>query len=100
MDQRAQARQQLAEREAHHFITAVTELTTALPHPHGPAIRITLTATETGEDLGTVDIDLTNLWSVSRSASARANTPIATGRPAPTPAVTGRPKLHVVGGGQ
>jgi hypothetical protein len=99
MDQHAEARRMLAEREARHFITAVTELTTAHPHPHGPAVRITLTVIDGGEDFGTVDIDMTNLWALAQTAAARTNTAPAASHTSPTPAV-GRPALRLLGGGE
>lgn len=97
MDQHADVRQQLAQREARHFTRAVTELIAAHPHPHGPTVRILLTDTTTGQALGQVDIDVTNLWSLAWYASYRATTPTAT---TPTITPTGRPALRVLGGGR
>ncbi|MFD8899944.1 hypothetical protein [Streptomyces ardesiacus] len=99
MDQHAEARRMLAEREARHFITAVTELTTAHPHPHGPAVRIALTVIDGGEDFGTVDIDVTNLWALAQSATARTNTAPVVSLTTPKPA-SSRPVLRLLGGGE
>lgn len=89
----------LAEREARHFTTAVTQLTATHPHPQGPTVRITLTAIHDGEQLDQVDIDVTNLWALAQSATARTNTAPVVSLTTPKPA-GGRPALRLLGGGE
>lgn len=89
MDQTRMAQQMLAERTGAGFLAAVADMAAAHPHPNGPTIRVTVTAIDGGMELGTVDVDVTNLWELEQQARTRATTP---------PAATGRPALRVVGG--
>lgn len=101
MDQRADARQQLTRRAVNQFIGSVTGLTVALPHPDGNTIRLTISNTETGQPLGHVDVDMTNLADLARHADRRvqAGTAIPATSPLPAPAArTNRPTLRLVGG--
>jgi hypothetical protein len=106
MDQRAEARRMLVRRAANQFIGSVTGLTAALPHPDGASIRATLTDITTGQTLGHVDTDVTNLGDLARHADRRthvtdvvSNT-VSAPAVVPAPAVSARPNLRVVGGGQ
>ena len=92
------ARAMLARRAGLMFLRGLTDLTRKLPHPNGPALRITVTVIGTGEELGSVDVDSTNASDLGflasrRNASVRAKT-------TPAPVYAGRPNLHVVGGGR
>ena len=78
------------------FLRGLTDLTRNLPHPNGPALRITVTVIDSGEELGSVDVDSTNASDLGflasrRNASVRAKT-------TPAPVFAGRPNLRVVGG--
>ena len=91
MDQTRMAQQMLAERTGTGFLNAVADMAAAHPHPVGPTVRLTATAIDGGRVLGTVDVDVTNLWELEQQARARAATPARPGNP-------GRPALRVVGG--
>ena len=88
MDQSRMALQMVAERTGAGFLAAVADMAAVHPHPAGPTVRITVTVIDGGEHLGTVDVDVTNLWELQQQARARAA----------TPARTDRPRLRVVGG--
>lgn len=94
MDQEAFARQMLAKSSTRAFLTGVARMTAAMPHPHGTAVRITVTTLDGGETLGHVDVDVTNLWDLGNLASRRATAPT----PTPNPMPADRPRLRLVGG--
>lgn len=98
MDQKQTARNMLARRAGLMFLRGLTDLTRNLPHPNGPALRITVTVITTGEELGSADIDTTNASDLGHAASHRNTKPRTT--PAPAPAPTGKPRLRLVGGAQ
>ncbi|WP_060888634.1 hypothetical protein [Streptomyces scabiei] len=85
---------QIDERTAAAFITAVTAMVGANPHPSGATIRLTVTSIDGGRDLGVVDIDVTNLWDLAQRARDRAANPVL----AANPATAARPALRLVGG--
>ncbi|HEX5567111.1 MAG TPA: hypothetical protein VFY14_09350 [Streptomyces sp.] len=86
----------LARRAGLMFLRGLTDMTRQLPSPTGVALRITVTVIDSGEDLGSVDVDSTNLDDLGRLASRRAAT--FHRKPAPDPAPTGKPALRLVGG--
>lgn len=96
------ARRMLARRAGLMFLRGLTDMTRQLPSPAGTALRVTVTVIDSGEDLGSVDVDSTNLDDLGRLASRRAATFLR--KPAlaavPSPAPSGRPVLRVVGGGR
>lgn len=92
--------QALARRAGLMFLRGLTDLTRALPHPNGPALRITVTVIDTGEHLGSVDVDTTNASDLGFLASRRDASVRTKTTPAPAPVYVGRPNLHVVGGGR
>lgn len=98
MDQQRIAREMLARRAGLQFLRGLTDLTRKLPHPNGPALRITVTVIDSGEELGSVDVDPTNASDVGFLASRRDDSLRAKTAPAPAPA--GKPALRLVGGGQ
>ncbi|MDX2997978.1 hypothetical protein [Streptomyces scabiei] len=81
---------QIDERTAAAFITAVTAMADANPHPVGATIRLAVASIDGGRDLGVVEIDVTNLWDLAQRAQARAANPV--------PAPAARPALRLVGG--
>ncbi|MDX2658262.1 hypothetical protein PV382_18115 [Streptomyces scabiei] len=87
---------QIDERTAAAFITAVTAMADANPHPVGATIRLAVTSIDGGRDLGVVDVDVTNLWDLAQRAQARAANPVPDVNPVPAPAA--RPALRLVGG--
>jgi hypothetical protein len=91
------ARDMLARRAGLQLLRGLTDLTRNLPHPHGTTLRVTVTVIDSGEDLGSVDVDATNASDLGFLASRR-DTSIRTAAPAPAP--TGRPSLRLVGGGR
>ncbi|MDX2986522.1 hypothetical protein [Streptomyces caniscabiei] len=88
MEQQRLAQTMLAESTAGGFLALVGQMTASHPHPDGPKIRLTATLIDGGMDLGSVDVDVTNLWDLGERARARAV----------SPAPAGRPVLRVVGG--
>ncbi|MFD8839825.1 hypothetical protein [Streptomyces griseofuscus] len=88
------AREMLARRAGLQFLRGLTDITRNLPHPHGTSIRITATVIDSGEDLGSVDVDSTNAsdlgWLASRRTPSTRTTPI--------PAADSKPNLHIVRG--
>lgn len=88
--------QVIARRTGLVFLRGLTDLTRRLPSPAGPALRVTVTVLGSGEELGSVDVDATNLDDLGHFASRRA----ATFRPksTPVPAPAGKPALYLVGG--
>ncbi|MFF7795565.1 hypothetical protein [Streptomyces sp. NPDC007991] len=95
MDQQALAQQMLSGANAARFVSAVTDMTAALPHPDGPTIRITMTRIADGKHLQDVDIDVTNLWDLAQHAHHKADRARDT---APAPAPTSKSHLRLVGG--
>lgn len=83
---------QLDARAATEFLSAVAALVEAHPHPLGASLRLTVTAVGGGEQLGQVDVDVTNLWDLGGLADRRA---AQTFEPASRP-----PRLQLVRGGQ
>lgn len=96
MDQTCQAREMLARRAGLQFLRGLNDLARKLPHPHGTALRITATVIDSGEDLGSVDIDCTNASDIGFLASRRDTT--AHTKTALAPAATGKPSLRIVRG--
>lgn len=90
------ARELLGRRAGLQFLRGMNDLARNLPHPDGKTLRISVTVIDSGEDLGTVDIDATNASDLGFLASRR-NTTLRPA-PAPTPPPTGKPNLRVVGG--
>ncbi|MEZ7005696.1 hypothetical protein [Streptomyces sp. AD55] len=84
----------IARRTGLLFLRGLTDLTRRLPSPAGPALRVTVTVIGTGEELGSVDIDSTNLGDLGSFATRRA----ATFQPNSNPTPVGKPALHLVGG--
>ncbi|MFE1451979.1 hypothetical protein [Streptomyces olivaceoviridis] len=85
----------IARRAGLFFLRGLNDLARNLPHPDGPAIRITAVVIGTGEDLGSVDLDTTNAQDLGFLASRR------TPRPRTAPALvtpTGKRGLYLVGG--
>lgn len=82
---------QLDARAAAEFLSAVAGLVEAHPHPLGASLRLTVTAVDSGEQLGQVDVDVTNLWDLGRFADRRA---AASFEPAPQ-----APRLQLLRGG-
>jgi hypothetical protein len=64
------------------FAAGVGRLVAAHPHPHGARLRVTVTVADSGEQLGQVDVDVTNLWDLGRFADRRA---VQTFEPVPQP---------------
>lgn len=91
MDQERIAHQMLAHRAGLDFINGLKQLTQKLPSPAGTSLRITVTVIDGGKELGSVDMDTTNLDDLGRLAARRA----ATFQPQPST----RPVLRVIGGG-
>lgn len=73
------------------FVAGVGRLVAAHPHPHGTRLRVTVTVVDSGEQLGQVDVDVTNLWDLGRFADRRA---AASFEPAPQV-----PRLQLLRGG-
>jgi hypothetical protein len=96
MNQQDSAREMLARRAGLQFLRGLNDLTRKLPHPNGVTLRVTVTVIDSGEDLGSVDVDATNASDLGFLASRR-NTSVRT-RTAPAPAPTGKPALRLVGG--
>lgn len=92
IDQQRLAQAMLAESTAASFLALVGEMTAAHPHPDGPTIRLTATIIDGGTALGSVNVDVTNLWDLGERARTRAANPI------PASAPVSRPVLRVVGG--
>lgn len=88
MEQQRIAQTMLAERTGAGFLAAVAEMAAANPHPDGLTVRLTVTVIDGGTELGSVDVDVTNLWELGERARTRAA----------NPAPTGRPALRLVGG--
>ena len=92
------AREMLARRAGLQFLRGLNDLTRRLPHPNGVALRVTVTVIDSGEDLGSVDVDATNASDLGFLASRRDHTVRTTAAPASAPA--GKPALRLVGGGR
>ena len=95
MDQQQIAREMLARRAGLFFLRGLNDLARNLPHPDGPALQISAVVIGSGEDLGSVDLDVTNAQDLGFLASRR------TPRPRTAPALvtpTGTRRLYVVGG--
>lgn len=88
----------IARRAGLMFLRGLTDLTRKLPHPNGPALRVTVTVIDSGEELGAVDVDATNASDLGFLASRRDVS--ARTKPAPAPAPAGKPTLRLVGGGR
>lgn len=96
MDATRDIHQQMAARAGLQFLRGLNDLTRNLPHPNGVTLRVTVTVIDSGEDLGSVDVDSTNASDLGFLASRRDSA--AHAKPAPAPVYAGRPNLHVVGG--
>jgi hypothetical protein len=90
-------REMLARRAGLQFLRGLTDLTRKLPHPDGPTIRVFAVLIDSGEDLGSVDVDATNASDLGFLASRRDHT-VRTAAPVPAPA--SKPALRLVGGGR
>jgi hypothetical protein len=100
MDQTREAREMLARRAGLQFLRGLNDIAGNLPHPHGKTLRVTVTVVDSGEDLGSVDVDSTNASDLGflasrRDANVRAKVSSA---PARATAVNGKPSLRIVGG--
>ncbi|MFF0009612.1 hypothetical protein ACFYQT_40160 [Streptomyces tibetensis] len=96
MDQQQMAREMLARRAGLQFLRGLNDLARKFPHSDGHALRVTVTVIETGEDMGSVDVDITNASDLGFLASRRDTT--LRPKPAPAPAPAGRRHLRSVGG--
>ncbi|MCX4911828.1 hypothetical protein [Streptomyces sp. NBC_00878] len=94
MDQQRIAREMLARRAGRNLLGGLTDMATEVPSAAGVALRVTVTVIDSGEELGTVDVDITNVDDLGAIASRRA----AHLRAKPAPA--GKANLHLVGGAQ
>ncbi|MGW5582852.1 hypothetical protein [Streptomyces sp. NPDC003857] len=74
--------QMLANRAGVGFLRDLASLVEAHPHPNGPALRVSVTVIASGEQLGEVDVDTTNLWDIGNLAARRAASPIEAETPA------------------
>ncbi|QLJ06830.1 hypothetical protein HZZ00_38025 (plasmid) [Streptomyces sp. NEAU-sy36] len=92
------AREMLARRAGLQLLRGLTDITRNHPHPHGTTLRVTVTVIDSGEDLGSVDVDSTNASDIGWLASRRNSTVRTAAAPAPAPAANGRPSLHIVRG--
>ncbi|MET8571878.1 hypothetical protein [Streptomyces sp. NPDC004783] len=95
-DRQNAIRQMIAARSGRNFLAGIHAMTTKLPSQAGLALRITVTVIDTGEDVGTVDVDSVNADDLGNLAARRA----ATFHAKPTPAPNGKPALRLVGGGR
>src|SRR5687768_14964449 len=82
-------RDMLARRAGLQFLRGLTDLTRKLPHPHGTTLRVTVTVIDSGEDLGSVDVDTTNASDLGFLASRRTTSTRTAA--APAPASAGKP---------
>lgn len=92
MDQKRIACDMLARRAGRNLLHGLTDMVTEVPSAAGVALRVTVTVIDGGEQLGTVDVDITNADDLGAIASRRAAQLRA--KPAPV----GKTKLHLVGG--
>lgn len=97
MDQTQMAREMLARRAGLQFLRGINDLARKLPHPDGKTIRITAVLIDSGEDLGTVDVDATNASDLGFLASRRDVTVRTKAAVAPVVPI-GKPNLRLVGG--
>ncbi|MEU8472715.1 hypothetical protein AB0F30_33360 [Streptomyces sp. NPDC029006] len=79
----ALGRRMVAHRAGREFLAVAAELAEAHPHPHGRSLRVTVTDADSGEDIGSVDIDSVNLWALWQHARRPEASPAAE---APAPA--------------
>lgn len=86
----------LMEQAARLFIKATEELTVSLPHPDGNTVRLHLECIGSGESLGHVDIDITNLWALAQYGARRGGTAETIRHASPEP--TGKPNLRLLTG--
>jgi hypothetical protein len=94
MDQMQMAREMLARRAGLQLLRGLNDLARKLPHPDGRTLTVTVTVKDSGEELGSVDVDSTNADDLGFLASRRNTSP----RPTTTPIPAGKPALYVVGG--
>lgn len=98
MEQQTSVRQRFAQANADQFAAAVTDLSTTLPNPNQPTIRLTLTNVEDGQHLKDVDLDAVNLWRLASAAHHRAERAREAAALAPSSVPAGKPGLRLVGG--
>jgi hypothetical protein len=94
MDQTQITRQIMARRAGRVLLCGLHDMATQLPSPHGKTLRVTVEIIESGEQIGTVDVDATNADDLGALGARRA---IQLGS---KPAPTHKPQLRLVGGGQ
>lgn len=95
MDQERIAREMLARRAGRNLLAGLTDMATQVPSTDGVALRVTVTVIDSGEELGAVDVDITNADDLGAIASRRA----AQLRAKPA-APAAKANLHLVGGTQ
>ncbi|MEU1134128.1 hypothetical protein ABZ383_30445 [Streptomyces sp. NPDC005900] len=104
MDQVQMAREMLARRSGLQLLRGLNDLARKLPHPDGKTLRVTVEVIDSGEQLGSVDMDTTNASDLGSLASrrdttvrsAKAATPAA---PAPLIPIRNKTNLRLVGEG-
>jgi hypothetical protein len=96
MDQTQIAREMLARRAGLQFLRGLNDMARKLPHPDGRTLTVTVTVKDSGEQLGSVDVDTTNADDLGFLASRRDTSLRAKAAPAPVPAI--KPNLRLVGG--
>lgn len=94
MDQKQIAREMLARRAGRVLLCGINDMATELPSTDGKTLRITVEVIDSGEKVGTVDVDTTNADDLGLLGSRRAKQL----RTKPNPAPVGKPNLRLVGG--
>ncbi|GGS96304.1 hypothetical protein [Streptomyces violaceus] len=92
MDQKQIAREMIARRAGRTLLVGLGDMVREVPSDAGVALRVTVTVIDSGEQIGTVDVDTTNADDIGYIATRRAAG--LRNRPAPT----GKPALRLVGG--